>query len=437
MKINYKNPFLLFSPFLVLDILIVSKLHGIVLSGDGPRYLAFADNLIHGFYSPPPPSINLWSGPGYPIILIPFVLLKAPFISITILNALFHYFSMILLFKSLVQVVSIKKAIFFSFLWAIYFVAYDQIPHIATEPFTFFLATVIIYCLVKSFLQNKLAGTIGSGIGLGYLALVKVMFGYVLLALLILYFALLLINRNSRVYKQALLILAIAFATASPYLFYTYKLTGKIFYWGNSGGMSLYWMSTPYKNEYGDWQPNDLNTLLKPPSDPHPFKGTDSNDIKYKAFANLIQNHDRDYREIYKADGTERDDLFKQKAIRNIKQNPSKFLMNCLSNMGRLLFNVPYTWKFQDPTMLVRIVINSILFTFILITSMITIYKWRKIGPLLKFILFLVSIYFLGSTMVSAYSRIFYIVVPFIIFWMACTYDQFVKISINTSRKTV
>jgi hypothetical protein len=38
---------------------------------DETRYLGFADNLTHGFYSPPD-AVQLWSGPGYPLLLAPF-----------------------------------------------------------------------------------------------------------------------------------------------------------------------------------------------------------------------------------------------------------------------------------------------------------------------------------------------------------------------------
>ena len=38
---------------------------------DETRYLGFADNLTHGFYSPRD-SVQLWSGPGYPLLLAPF-----------------------------------------------------------------------------------------------------------------------------------------------------------------------------------------------------------------------------------------------------------------------------------------------------------------------------------------------------------------------------
>ncbi len=431
MKINYKNPFLLFLPFLIIDIVIVLRLKAFMLSADGPRYIYFAQNLVHGFYSPPPPDINLWNGPGYPVILVPFVLLHAPVIFITLMNAAFHYLSIVFLFKSLAEIVPGKKAVFFSLLWGFYLIAYEQMPYVSTEPFAFFLITLIIYFLAKSILQHKRSATIFAGIAIGWLALVKVVFGYVLLLLLLLYLLLWLMNRREPGYRKIILIIAIAFATTSPYLIYTYHLTGKIFYWGNSGGMSLYWMSTPYKNEFGDWQPNDLNDLLKPPADPHPFKGAQTEDIRYKAFTELVNNHTADYREIYSKQGVERDDLFKQKAIENIKKHPSKFLMNCFANFGRLIFNVPYSWKFQDPTMLVRIMINAIAFTFIIITALITIYKWKRAGLLIKFILFYMTIYVGVSLTASAYSRMFYIIVPLILFWIAYVFNRFVKISIS------
>src|SRR5690349_1086566 len=40
--------------------------------GDEWRYLYYADNLLHGFYSPHD-RVFLWNGPGYPLLLAPFV----------------------------------------------------------------------------------------------------------------------------------------------------------------------------------------------------------------------------------------------------------------------------------------------------------------------------------------------------------------------------
>lgn len=90
-----RNPFLLFSPFLLYYVYYILKHKWPVLYGDEPRYIGFAVNLLHGFYSPPAPGINLWNGPGYPIVLMPCAALHLPVIFYLLLNALFYYFSII------------------------------------------------------------------------------------------------------------------------------------------------------------------------------------------------------------------------------------------------------------------------------------------------------------------------------------------------------
>ena len=79
------NPFLIFLPFLLLYTLIALIFPTNGTFGDESRYLMLANHLLNGFYSPPPPNIDLGNGPGYPIILIPFIALHLPLISVTIL----------------------------------------------------------------------------------------------------------------------------------------------------------------------------------------------------------------------------------------------------------------------------------------------------------------------------------------------------------------
>src|SRR5689334_5704504 len=90
---SVKNPYLIFSPFLIFFIGYVIYFMTDGVSGDQPRYLMYADNLIHGFYSPP--ELDLRNGPGYPIVLIPFVALNLPYLAMTILNAVLHYLSIV------------------------------------------------------------------------------------------------------------------------------------------------------------------------------------------------------------------------------------------------------------------------------------------------------------------------------------------------------
>ena len=249
-----KNPYLLFLPFLIFFIVFIILFHTDGLEGDEGRYLMFAQNLLHGFYSPPAPAINLWNGPGYPIILMPFVALRLPLIAMTLLNALFYYLSIVFLFKALLRIVSFGKALAFSLFWACFFSAYQKMPRITTETFTLFLVALLMFCLLKAWIDRSNTYLFVSGLVLGAIVLTKIVFGYVLMVMLFLGLLLWIWHRKKKDYKRGIIVLLIAFAVTAPYLIYTWHLTGGVFYWGDSGGMSLYWMSTPYQGEFGDYR---------------------------------------------------------------------------------------------------------------------------------------------------------------------------------------
>ena len=132
------NPYLLFSPFLVIYFVIVLIFKTDGCTGDETLYLSYAENLIQRSLTRPVSYFNLGNGPGYPIILIPFVALRLPLICITLLNAVFYYLSIILLFKVLEHFISFRKTLFFSLFWALYVNSYEFIPSILPETFSVF-----------------------------------------------------------------------------------------------------------------------------------------------------------------------------------------------------------------------------------------------------------------------------------------------------------
>jgi hypothetical protein len=154
-SIYKKSPFLLFLPFLIFYILIVLRFHSNELYGDEPRYIYFANNLIHGFYSTPAPDINLWNGPGYPILLMPFIAFNIPTLFILILNAFFYYFSIVLLYKTLIQFSTKKMALIICVFWAFYFNAYQDLLLRCTEVFTFFLISLLLFLVFNIFNEKN------------------------------------------------------------------------------------------------------------------------------------------------------------------------------------------------------------------------------------------------------------------------------------------
>jgi hypothetical protein len=392
-----KNPYLLFAPFLLFFIAFILLLHTNSNEGDETRYLMFAQNLLHGFYSPPAPDINLWNGPGYPLILMPFVGLRLPLICMTLMNAIFYYLSIIFLFKALRLFLTFQKAFFVSLFWACFFNSYQKIPRINSETFTLFLISLLIFCLHKAFNNESNQYLFLSGFIIGCIVLTKIIFGYVLVLMLIGGGLLWMINRNAKDYRKGILIMLIALATTAPYLIYTYHLTGRIFYWGNSGGISLYWMSTPYHGEFGDYWHGEAPAW-----------------------------HQKDLALVADLKGIERDDALKKIAFNNIKAYPLKYAQNWMANIGRLFFNFPYSPTSDSYNSvgnplrsLLMLPLNAILFLLVIYSFFITLINWKNIEYSIRFLFCFVFLYLGTSSVVSAYSRQFYIIVPILLFWIA------------------
>jgi 4-amino-4-deoxy-L-arabinose transferase-like glycosyltransferase len=406
LKKAIRNPYLIFLPFLFFYAYIIFINKWPKLYGDEVRYADFAWNLLHGYYSPPPPHINLWNGPGYPLLLVPFMALKIHALYITMLNAVFQYLAVVFLYKALRLITNNKIALIFSLLLAVYPNVLAILPILYTEALTGFLVSALIYSITLCYTRGKTKYTIIAGLVLGYLTLTKVIFGYVLIICLAACLVALLLKKNRPYNLRMVKVVLIAFAVTIPYLAYTYRLTGKVFYWGNSGGMSLYWMSTPYDNEYGDWKVPDLSNKQYPIL----FKSAEADAI-------LKKNHSKEVSFILKHNEVEQDALFKQAAIQNIKNNPLKFAANYYDNVSRMLFNFPYSYSYQDSAIIGNIIRGSLILWASVAGIICTIINRRRIVYPIKFILLITGVYLLLSGALSAYPRQLDVIVPALLFW--------------------
>jgi hypothetical protein len=415
-----RNPFILFLPFLILYILIVISFPTNGTSGDEERYLYFAHNLINGYFSPPIPHIDLGNGPGYPIILIPFVVFHLPLISITLLNAILYYLSIVILFKALLELIPFKLALIISLFWALYYNSYQNIPQILTEVFTSSLICFLLYFVIKAFnlpsSNKEKLYVVLSGVVIGYIALTKPIFGYVILFVLPVLFILWLIKRKSGSYKKSLIIMVIAFITTVPYLLYTYHLTNRLFYWTSVGGNNIYWMTSPYENEYGSWISYPVDSI---------------NDFIPGSKIKIDSLHKMDFRRLPNFKGLQQDDILKKIAVNNIISHPIKFIENCISNAGRILFNFPFSYKAQSSRTLLRLPLTGTILVFLLFCIIPTILNWKKVDYSIRFLLLFAFVYLGGSIFGSAETRMFTVVVPILLCWIAYILQRTVKVKVR------
>ena len=243
---------------------------------------------------------------------------------------------------------------------------------------------------------------------LALLILTKVIFAYVTLvggAIFLVYFFL---SRSKNSLKFFTLLLA-GFILSSPYLFYTYSLTGKYFYLSTASGLGLYWMSSKYVNEYGSCLSYTRHELHPNPE--------------------INQEHQILFNTLKPYSVVERNDILINKAIENIKNNPKNYMFNVISNVSRLIFNFPHSLRYQT--------LNThwyLIFNFILMIGLFSSFypAWinRKYLPdkmVILGVFFL--IYFCGSCLVIGHSRFFLPVVPYILLWTAYIYTHYIQIS--------
>jgi hypothetical protein len=238
-----------------------------------------------------------------------------------------HYFSIILFYKTLLFFLSKKKAVIAAYILGLYYPATIKLlPLLFTEPLVFYLVCAYAYNTFRLFktASYSFKTILLTAFLLASIALTKVIFGYVIVVGLLL-FGLCAVIKKSNELKKTLLVYVFALFFYLAYLIHTYTITDQFFYWGNAGGMQLYWMSSPYPEELGDWY----------------------------SFSEKIPNYTRYHKEFIDTltdlNYVERDKALKNKAIDNICHNPKKYVYNWIANISRLLFEYPRSY-FTKPS---------------------------------------------------------------------------------------
>jgi hypothetical protein len=401
------NIYLKLFPFLILYLIICIFLSTNKLRYDEARYVMFAKNLINGFFSPPYPEINLWNGPGYPLLIAPIIFLKLPLSLLKLLNAFLLYSSLIISYKTFRLYSSNKEACFFSIILGLYFPIFTDLPIIWTECLTWFFISLVSNLFLRNYLKNNIEWKFIflSGLSIAYLAMIKVIFGYAIIIMCFFSIFLYLIPRYKLSAKKSVLIFSISFIFCLPWLFYTFKLTNKIFYWTNSAGMSLYTMSTPHKGELGDW--NRIEKLSVNP------------------------NHRTFIDSISKLNEIDKDMAFKKVALSNIKNHPGKYIENWFANIGRLFFSYPFSEKKQSLSTYFTFIPNMFIIVIIVFAIIGIFFNSRKFPEGLFLLFAFIFIYLSGSSLVSAYRRMFYISIPFWFVFISYVFTNIITIKIK------
>ena len=395
-----------FLPLLVIYITLVVAMSTNAPKGDETGYLRIANRLAG--QGTAADRALLWWGPGYPTLLVPFVVLGIPLLGAKLLNALLLFGAVIYFYKTVTLWMRKRTGAMLTLMFGMYppFLRYLHLLY--TEIFALFLVCGFAYHFIRFHDRTRLSWKhlLLSAFWLAFLALTKVFFGYVVVAGLCLSGVAFLWKRHAMLLKTFLLC-ALALVLCLPHLRYSYEITGKHFYWGSSGGLSLYWMSSPYAGELGSW---------------HSFADVMSKEalIPHRAF----------FSEIVDLPKHESDAALRKRAVNNIARHPVKFAANWAANVSRLLFAYPYTNQRQQLRTLFYSVPNMFLIVLFGCGIYPAIKGRRRIPGSLYSILCFGLISLGGLSLLSACARMFIPLIPIFLIWVSFLYSTIIRLSV-------
>lgn len=400
-----------------LGVLLLPLYLGIAATGwvrppfqDETRYLGFADNLTHGFYSPPN-EIRLWSSPGYPLLLAPFRAVGFGPGALRLLNAALLFAAVWCFFRFLRNHFPDRAAALGACALGLYFPVWKFLPSLMTEVLALCLVCLLLWAWSEILRRERLswAWLAAAGIAFAWLSLTRPIFGYVLFACLAAYLVCAVLTRM-RSARRLLLAHLIAALLCLPWLAYTYSRTGKLFYWATSGGISFYWMTGSGAGEFfGDWQgPNEV-------------KDTEE-----------LAPHREFFKQLSLMNEVQRDDALKARARENLAAHPSVYLRNLAANLSRIFFSSPYTHTEQKLSTLFYALPNSFLLALVTVALVRLVCRARAGLPALSNVegtalskvegtalypyLLFAGAGFAGTALLSAYPRMLFPFVPIMLF---------------------
>lgn len=336
----------------VLVVLVLATFVFPVRASDERNYVELANNLLDGHYAglgwrpatpygttADPANPDLWFGPGLPAALAPLVALGLPLEILRLTGALF-LFGAVLLFYALLRLrVGQGAALAGALALALYVPFYRLLPTIHSEPLAILLIVAMMYLLSRHLAGGPHAYGIAAAAAAAGVAMTRVAYGWVLTAMVVAFGIWWLVSRRRDVLR-VVGVFGLALALCLPWLAFTYSVTDRPLVWGNSGSLSLYWMSSPFPQDKGDWRGGAYEIVV---SDP------------------LLAHHRDFFVELWPLNANEQNRRLEQRAFENITGSPLKFGENVAANVSRMVFGFPFSAKPQTLNTLYYLVPNTLL----------------------------------------------------------------------------
>jgi hypothetical protein len=315
--------------------------------GDEGPFLAAAHRLLHGQYAlvgAMDGTKFLWHGPGLPALISPLVAIGAPLSVIRLLGPLLLFAAVVVFYRLLRLRLSRRIALIGAYALGLYAPMYEGVTSLQKEPLALLMSLLALYGTARYVAEGGRRHLLLAGLALGGLAMTRLEFGWVITALLAGAVSWWLVARfrNGARSRRALgarrwaLVCGVGMLACVPWLAYTYSITHHLFYWGNSGGISLYWMSSPASGQLGQWHAS--HTVFADP--------------RLTVYRPLFHH-------LATLSPLQRDLTLRHLAVVQALGHPAKYALNLLANVSRMLFGVPFSFRLSAPVIAALAVFNG------------------------------------------------------------------------------
>jgi 4-amino-4-deoxy-L-arabinose transferase-like glycosyltransferase len=370
---------------------------------DEAGYIALAKRITHGYYvtgdnrallDAKPGYPDLWFGPGLPIVLAPLVAIHSPKWVLRTTSPIFLFLAVVAFYMLVRTRGSPRTALVAAYALGLYVPFWTLLPNVHSETLAIFLVVASLYGVAR-YLESRRLRFLGLATSaLTWLALTRVAFGWVITIVLVLLLARWALRRRPLA-SRLVLMYATALVLSVPWLAYTHSKTGRIFLWGNSGSLSLYWMSSPNPGDLGDW--HQANQVFADPR---------------------LRPHLSFFRRLEGLTLPQQNVRIEHEALRNIVHHPGKYAENVAANVSRMLYNTPYSWTRETPKALVYALPNSLLLGAIAFSLAVFARRRHSLPPEAVPFILLGTVAFGLHALLAAYPRMLMPEVP-IVLWFA------------------
>jgi hypothetical protein len=388
---------------------------------DEAGYLELARNLTHGHYATGRPDAlldadpsypDLWFGPGLPLVLVGPVAAGLPIELIRLVGPLALFAALIVFYALLLRSVRPGTALAATWALGLYLPFFSVLTNLHSEPLAVFFVVAAMYATAR-LLDDRSPVWLGVGAAaLAGLALTRVDYGWVNTVLLVGLLAWWGVARSRRARRLAGM-LGLSLALCVPWLAYTASETGRVLVWGNSGSLSLYWMSSPESGDLGDWQ--QANDVFTNPN---------------------LAAHEPVFERLRGLDLPKQNAELERRAVENIVSHPLKYAENIAANVSRMFFDAPYSYTEQRLSAVFFALPNALLLSVALLAA-VGAYRMRESLPAAAVPFGAFALVSFGlHALVAAYPRMLMPIVPVVV-WFAATVGENVRLARPTVQDSV